>query len=278
MERIKADLHVHSNVSDCSMDRHEILELAVREEITHLSFTEHDTTLKSEECEELERQYGICLIKGIEISAFDFQTGKKAHILGYDYQTTQHIENLCKPILLRRHENCIKQIEILNTLGYQIRVEDVLPFAPYGTIYKQHILDYLVQSGQSETLFGKVYQEIFKNQGPCDFDITYVAAEDAVSAIIKDGGVAVLAHPMQQENLNLVLSLVKKGLQGLEYDHVSVANNPMAKTQIMDCARINDLHLTGGSDFHGRYESVHTSLGSCLAEEKIVKKLSKSSK
>ncbi len=270
MDKIKADLHVHSNVSDCSLPRHEILELAKEVGITHLSFTEHDTTLKSDECQVLQEQYGIKLIKGIEISAFDFHTGKKAHILGYDYKSTHNIESLCKPILERRHANCIKQITILKELGYKIDVEDILPFTSEGIIYKQHILDFLLQTEQSEELFGKVYKEIFKNRGPCDFDITYVAAQEAVSAITKDGGIAVLAHPMQQNNLELVPNLAKEGLKGLEYNHASIKADENDRKKIAECARRYDLYLSGGSDFHGRYESVISPLGSYISENEIV--------
>lgn len=267
---MKADLHVHSQLSDCSESRDTILKKAVEMQLTHLAFTEHDTTMNSDECEELGKQYGITLIKGIEISAFDFETKKKAHILGYRYQTTNHIEALCKPILERRHENCIKQIRILKELGYQIEVEDIFPLAPGGIIYKQHILDYLMQTGQSETMFGKIYKEIFKQGGPCDFDITYVSAKDAVRAITADGGVAVLAHPLQQDNLGMVESLVAEGLKGLEYQHVSAKNRI---EEVAECAKEYGLLLSGGSDYHGRYESVSAPLGSFLSTEAFVEQI-----
>lgn len=39
-----ADLHVHTNVSDCSMSAENILKKAKKSGITHIAFTDHDTT------------------------------------------------------------------------------------------------------------------------------------------------------------------------------------------------------------------------------------------
>ena len=39
-----ADLHVHTTVSDCSEDVSVILNMAKETGITHIAFTDHDTT------------------------------------------------------------------------------------------------------------------------------------------------------------------------------------------------------------------------------------------
>lgn len=75
----------------------------------------------------------------------------------------------------KRHNNCLKQIALLNELGYKVPAAEVAKLAG-RTIYKQHILDYLLQSGQSELSLADIYQHIFKNGGPCDFDIVYPAS------------------------------------------------------------------------------------------------------
>lgn len=259
-----ADLHVHSNVSDCSMSPDEILKIASEKGITHLVFTDHDTTEKAMECVKLAANYGIHAVTGVEMSAFDNKRKKKVHILGYGYTKTKYIEQIGSETLRKRNENCLKQIEILNSLGYDVPVEQVKKLAG-RCIYKQHIFDYLVRSGQTDRLFGEIYRNVFKNQGPCDFDIQYPEAEDVVRAVRADGGQPVLAHPGQQNNFYLIHRLVDAGLEGIEYNHPS--HSETDKKKVKEFAASYGLYMTGGSDFHGRYENTVSELGSFPAHE-----------
>lgn len=236
--------------------------------ITHMAFTEHDSTIESEQLEELGAAYGIQLFKGIEISAFDKGLGKKVHVLGYQYATTHSLEALCTLVRIRRHNNCLKQIGILKTLGYAIEIEDVMPYAPSGILYKQHIMAWLFQTGQTDGIFGDVYTNIFKNGGPCEFDIAYVSAHDAVKAIVADGGVAVLAHGGQQENFALIPELVDCGLKGLELYHPS--HSEEHRGILRQYAKEFDLFLSGGTDYHGTFEKCAVPLDTHLAQEDFV--------
>lgn len=257
---MKADLHVHSTLSDGSLSRREILEEARKRGITHIAFTEHDKIFSEEISAE-----GIEIISGVEISAWDPKTGRKAHVLGYGCRRRGAVKALAGPVLAKRHENCLKQIDVLKKLGYRVAAEDVLPYAAGGVIYKQHILRYLVDSGQSPELFGSIYSDIFKSGGPCDFDIQYADVRDAVQAICDDGGFAVLAHPGQQQNLDLVPELASLGLSGIELFHL--ANDEETQREVRRLAARFRLFCTGGSDFHGEYEKIKSPLGGFTAPE-----------
>ena len=247
----KADLHIHTSVSDCSQHAEEVLQLAQKEGVTHLAFTDHDTTQKAGEHVALAKTYGIRAVPAVELSAFYKKSGKKVHILGYGYTDVSPIEKLGQKTLQKRNENCRKQIEILQKLGYRMDLDAIQRLAN-GCIYKQHILDYLVKTGQSEAVFGKVYWDIFKNGGPCDFDIAYPEAVDAVQAIVEAKGVAVLAHPGQQDNFEVLPELVEAGLKGIERNHP--ANSIQVREKIDMLCQKYALFYTGGSDYHGRYE------------------------
>src|SRR5574337_304948 len=82
--RMKADLHVHSTYSDGS----DSIEMVMREEqlngVTHLSFVDHDKKAGLLEAQRLGEHYGIEVIPGIEISAYDVKRDLKVHILGYN--------------------------------------------------------------------------------------------------------------------------------------------------------------------------------------------------
>lgn len=252
------DLHVHTSVSDCSMTAEEILRLAVKKGITHIAFTDHDTTVKAKEHAALAARYGICAVPAIEISAYDHEKGKKVHILGYGYRSNYHIRKLVDETLKRRDGNCRKQIAILHKLGYSMDLGKIEKLSD-TSLYKQHILSYLVMTGQEKELFGEVYRNIFKNGGPCDFDIRYPSAVDAVKAVKADGGCAVLAHPGQQQNFYLVPALVRAGLNGIERNHPANSRHDREKTDQL--CREYGLFATGGSDFHGSYGMERVGLG-----------------
>ena len=259
-----ADLHVHSSVSDCSMDAESILKEAKNAGVTHLAFTDHDTTDLAQEHVDLAARYGICAVTGVEMSAYDYKEDRKVHILGYAYTKTKYIEQIGPETLKKRTGTCLKQIGILNELGYHVPTEEVKKLAG-KCIYKQHILDSLVRTGQSETLFGDIYQNVFKNGGPCDFDIRYPDAEDCVRAIKADGGFAVLAHPGQMGNYGAIHRLAEAGLDGIECNHPS--HSASDRKRVEEFAKSESLFLTGGSDFHGRYERIRSSLGQYPAPE-----------
>lgn len=262
---MRADLHVHSVYSDGSMSFRDILSEAKRLRIGCLAFADHDCTARGKEAEALGQEYGIRVIPAVELSACDPSTGRKVHILGYGFKKTEPIEDVCGPVLKRRHENCLRQIEILRKMGYEIEPERVMKYAVGGTIYKQHILKYLFDSGQSRALFGEVYRTVFKNGGPCDFDIEYAEAIEAVRAVREAGGLPVLAHPGQQQNFDLVAELAAEGLAGIERNHP--ANTRRHRELISELAQSYGLFCTGGSDFHGEYEARPSGLGCCTAPE-----------
>ena len=167
------------------------------------------------------------------------------------------------PTLEARHANSLRQIEILNRHGYGIDA-DRLHRADGKYIYKQHIMDDLVQREKAPEMFGTFYQTVFKHGGICDFDIRYPSPLEALRAIKDAGGLAVLAHSGQQQNFCIIPELAKQGLDGPELNHH--ANHAKDHTIIRRYAEEYGLFLTGGSDFHGRYEGVSVDVGDYLAE------------
>lgn len=260
----KADLNVHSTISDSNYTIDEVIEIAKDIGITHMAFTEYNTTKGSEYAVKRGKLKDIKIIPGIKISAYDKCIGKMVYILGYNYKSSDNIVKLCNPMLERRNQNSIKQIKTLQGLGYNIKV-DIIKELAGSFIFKQHILYYLYKTGQTNRIFGDVYEKIFSNRGVCDFDIEYVSPIDAVKAIVKDNGCAVLAHPGREKNLSIVFSLIEAGLSGIEINHYG--NSQSDKREIELVCKTNNLFMTGGSDFHGDYDVNFSKLGSELAHE-----------
>jgi predicted metal-dependent phosphoesterase TrpH len=184
--------------------------------------------------------------------------------LGYHIQKPDMITALTGPLLEARNKNSEKQADILIRLGYKIDV-DKLKRADGKVLYKQHIMDWLVSTGQAPDMFGDFYKKIFKNGGPCAIDIEYIDVFDAVKTVKEAGGLAVLAHPGQQKNFRLIPELVKYGLDGLELNHYT--HGETDRKTIRETAAQYGLFLTGGSDYHGKYEPQTFGIGDFLSEE-----------
>lgn len=258
---MRADLHIHSTISDGSDTIEQITEMAKKQGLDAIAITDHDTMAH---IPLIPQVTGLLVIGGVEISAAYRATNTRTHILGYGIRRPEIITALTTSQLEARNHNSERQATILMRLGYKIDM-DQLSRADGKYLYKQHIMDWLVTTKQAPDMFGSFYQKIFKNGGVCAFDIDYIDTPEAISAIKAAGGLAVLAHPGQQKNFGLIPKLVELGLDGLELNHHT--HCPEDRETIREYARQYGLFLTGGSDHHGKYEPQPFGVGDFLSDE-----------
>ncbi|WP_315065615.1 PHP domain-containing protein [uncultured Clostridium sp.] len=252
---MRADFHVHTDISDGSLGLRETIQVAKENGVTHMAITNHDTVKGLKEAVKEGDRKGIIIIPGIEISAYDFVNKKKVHILGYNFELEgKNIRKLCDPILERRNENSIRQIDILKINGYKINTQNILRKSVNSeVIYKQHIMAELIEKGYTDEIYSDLYKKLFKKGGICSGDIEYVDVFEAVKAIKADNGIAVLAHPGQLDSYGIIDELVAQGLDGIELNHMDHTEEDV--TKIKEYSDKYGLILTGGSDFHGEYGS-----------------------
>ncbi len=264
---LKVDLHIHSNISDGSDSIENIIAMAQKNGVDVIAITDHDTLSHQRK---IPAHNPVGVMAGIEISAIDPTTKIKAHILGYHIENVGLVESVTTPILEKRHLNSLKQVEVLKKKGYLIEV-DTLAKADGKYIYKQHIMEQMVKTGQASNMFGEFYKNTFKEGGICDFDIEYLNVFDAVKVITEAGGKAVLAHSGQQQNFYLIEKLIPLGLVGLEYNHPE--NSQLDKEIILEYSKKYNLFLTGGSDYHGKNDKIPHQIGSFISHESGVSEL-----
>jgi len=260
------DLHCHSSYSDGSLSVKDVIKRAAERGLTAVSLTDHDTVAGTQEALHWGRIYGITVIPGIEISAFDFTRNRRIHLLGYNYSPApRHIEALCTPLIKARHENTVKKIEILEKAGYPISLEEVRAVAGEApALYKQHIMQLFLQKGLTNRIYSELYEELFHKGGICGEDIRYIDVFDAIEGVIQDGGFPVLAHPGYKHVYDLIPAMVRKGLKGIELHHE--LNTLEDRVQIKALASTYSLVMTGGSDCHGIFGSDHK-IGDIIAPE-----------
>ncbi|WP_289142863.1 PHP domain-containing protein [uncultured Brevibacillus sp.] len=264
---MKVDLHCHTNISDCSMSFDQVVEQALAAHVTHLAITNHDTTKSLEDMVGKGKAKGIDVIPGIEVSAYDFLRKTRVHILGY-YIEPGHpaIDDVCAPLIEKRHLASAMMVERLVEAGYNISWEQVTQFAEGGTgVYKQHIMHALITNGYTTSFYGDLYKKLFsrgqnrEQPGIAYIPLEYVEAKVAIHAIRQAGGVPVLAHPGQYGNFEVVPELVESGLEGIEVWHPH--HGPEAEARATELAVKYDLVMTGGTDFHGLYGDREVVLG-----------------
>lgn len=265
---MKADLHMHSTVSDGSDTIAELINSAKENSLDAIAITDHDTLSHLRQIPA--NTVGIRVTGGVELSAVHRETGIKAHVLGYRIEKPEIVMSLTTPMLEARNRRSEEQAEILTEAGFEIDLTQIQR-ADGKYLYKQQIMDWLYKTGQVSELFGSFYKATFKNGGICDFDIEYIDVFDAVRAIKESDGLAVLAHAGQQQNFWLIPELVALGLDGLELNHYS--NSAEDKKILRDLADRYGLFLTGGSDYHGRFGRESFGVGDILSEESGVKEV-----
>ncbi len=255
---MRLDLHLHSTFSDGADSLEVLFEMAKQNGLTHISIVDHDTTRHVKYAIRLGEQYGIKCIPGIEISAYDFKRNRKVHLLGYDFHdNTPHIDALCKPLLERRHQHSLWQLEKIQEVGFNLNLDMAMNYVlDGGVLYKQHIMNALIDAPYNSIEYQTLYRNLFKGDGVAAGDIIYIDAFKAVEAIRADGGYAVIAHPGQLDSFDIIEELVPYGLSGVEEIHPDHTLEQVRR--IVNIANTYELFTTGGSDFHGRYGAVLT--------------------
>lgn len=266
---MKSDLHVHSNYSDGADSVETVIKRASANGVTQISFVDHDTVDGLPEVRMIGEKYGMEIIPGIEMSAYDFKRDRKVHILGYNYDPeAPHITSVCWQVLKRRQAHSLWQIEQIKEAGFALDAEEVVKLAkPGGTVYKQHIMSYLTEAPYSSPEYKQIYQTLFKGDGAASGDIHYMDAFDAVKAIVEDGGLAVIAHPGQLDSYELIRELIEAGLSGIERNHPDHTIEDHHKVEAL--AKEYHLLMTGGTDYHGAFgEAVEP--GEVLSQEYFI--------
>lgn len=260
------DLHVHSNVSDGTLFPREIVTLAAKKGLKAIALTDHDTVLGVQEAidaaAELKRK-GIQLdvIPGIELSAS--YHGQDIHILGLyvDYKNFEFLHTLDE-VMKEREERNIKMCKNLQSAGIDITIDALREENKDTVITRAHFARFLKDHGYCKTT-EDAFKHFLDSSGPYYVSRNYMNPVEAIQLILCAKGIPVLAHPLlyklpPEELSSLISQLKKAGLVGIETFYSS--NIGCDESNVRKLARIHNLVMTGGSDFHGTNKP-HIDLG-----------------
>lgn len=270
---MKADLHCHTRLSDGTLGIDDLIVLAKNSGVTTLAITDHDCIAGVVRGELIGQRYGVTVIPAVEFSATDSKRNSKAHILCYLPDKPERLEGLCKSnSLIRKRAG---QMMVLKTAKkFPVAPEFITKCCQGSTnIYKQHIMQALMESGYTTSIFGDLYKMLFTKESRMNvlMECKYPEPKEIIDAIHEAGGIAVLAHPGFYNNFELFEELIPEGLDGVEVWHPE--NTPEQQEQLIKTAKKNGLVMTGGSDFHGAYNAYPIRLGDYGPDEESLNQL-----
>ena len=243
---------MHSTGSDGQYRPAELVSLAKENGLKAIAITDHDSISGLKEAQAEGEKLGVTVIPGIEMSAIEYPT---LHILGYGFDIADpELNRAFYNLEAGRQERKRRIMAFLKEKGVVFPVSEVDEMAGSGTVGRPHFARVMLKRGICKT-----WEEVFDTyldttefHEKVDFQKPPVCA--CINLIKNAGGKVSLAHPYQigisnDELEKLVCSLKEQGLDAIECYH-------SGHTQEMtvfysQLAKKYDLHVSGGSDFHG---------------------------
>ncbi|HCO38237.1 MAG TPA: PHP domain-containing protein, partial [Ruminococcaceae bacterium] len=177
-----ADLHCHTKLSDGSVGIEDIIVIAQKSGIDTIAITDHDCIAGTVRGQVIGKRYGVTVIPGVELSAFDFEAGKKVHILSYLADAPARLESICKKTSVARKR--AGQIMMLKVAArFPITSEFIVSHASGSTnLYKQHIMHALMDAGYTDKIFGNLYNTLFSEDSESNVlaPTKYPTVEDVI--------------------------------------------------------------------------------------------------
>ena len=254
-----ADLHCHTKLSDGSVGIEDLIVIAQKSGIDTLAITDHDCLAGVVRGQVIGKRYGINIVSGVEISAFDEIAGKKVHIISYLADAPDRLERICKKTSVARKR--AGQIMMLKVAArFPVTSEFIISHASGSTnLYKQHIMHALMDAGYTDEIFGDLYYQL------------YPSVKEVIDEIHGAGGIAVLAHPGKFNNRDEIEDYVELGLDGVEV--WSPENSDELTEELIALCKKKKLLQTGGSDFHGTYGRQSVTVGAYSTPQEHLDKL-----
>jgi predicted metal-dependent phosphoesterase TrpH len=253
---LKIDLHTHTNYSDGVFSPVELVKKAHQRGLDIISITDHDSINGINEAIVCAKDLGIEIITGMEIST-DIDD-KEIHLLAYFIDIDN--EELLKYLSFFRDERMHRAkriVQKLRKLGLQISMDDVVAHAQNCAIGRPHIAYAMIELGLIKN-YNEAFEKYIGDYGPAFERKIHVSPQSALKLISDANGLSFIAHPGYMKE-NLLLSLIKAGIDGIECIHPSHSENQIQFYRGI----VNQYCLleSGGSDYHGGKKLDEENLG-----------------
>jgi 3',5'-nucleoside bisphosphate phosphatase len=268
---VKVDLHVHSTASDGRHSPEEVVRMAAQLGLAAISITDHDSVDGVAPALRAARNHpGLQVIPGVECST-DVPHGE-VHVLGY-FIDAANPELVIRLAAFRnsRKVRAQKMIAKLATMGVQIEWKRVEEIAGAGSVGRPHIAQAMHEKGCVPSV-KEAFNRYIGREGPAYVEREKMTPDEVVELLTRVGGLAVLAHPADIEDLDHLLPRLQRlGLAGIEAYYKDYP--PHTTAYLASLAHKHGLIATGGSDYHGIDNLNETPLGGVAIPSECVDRL-----
>ncbi|HAF94510.1 MAG: hypothetical protein A2X34_04070 [Elusimicrobia bacterium GWC2_51_8] len=239
------NLHNHSTHSDGTLEPGALAREAARAGIKYFSLTDHDTVGGWAEIEPALKDAGINYCRGVELTT-NFHDN--LHILGYgvDILNPEFLSGMAG-YRQKRLERLKKIVGLLRAQGLDVNFEE-LPADAGRTVGRPHIAELLKKKGIVKSR-KQGFQQYIASGRPAYVPPSGPEVEDAIRAVKKAGGLAVLAHPGVVKDVLDLPRWKDAGLDGIEAFYPAHTN--VFTRELVTLAARYGLLVTAGVDFHG---------------------------
>ena len=246
------DLHAHSVFSDGTFTPTELIEEGVKQGLSALALTDHNTTEGLPEFFAAAAGKDVLAVAGVEISS-EYK-GKELHILGLCLPETAYpaVTEFVEQYNRRKAKNNEELIARLNAAGYQVNLDEIKKQTPNGHVNRAHIAAELMKKGYVSSV-QEGFQKFLTEGKGYYIPPKRLTSFETISFLRDIGAKPVLAHPflsLTEEEIPVFVQEAKKyGLVGMETLYSKYSDETTAKA--IAIAAKYGLKQSGGSDFHG---------------------------
>jgi predicted metal-dependent phosphoesterase TrpH len=242
----RADMHVHTTMSDGTYTPAQVVEIASRVGLSAVAITDHDALAGAERARSA-ASVNLEVISGVEVTAED--AGREVHLLGYfvsadDPELSQSLCRLRDGRRQRYHEIA----ERLRGCGASIDNEALRAADTGGSLGRRTLANLLYAGGKVGSV-REAFDRYLADGGPADVPKQRLPLDEAIALVRGAGGVSSLAHPPPTMTLRDLTVLRDRGLKAVEADYPT--HRPARSRELRDWAAALGLAVTGGSDCHG---------------------------
>jgi len=246
---MKADLHIHTILSDGRFSAKEVIDEAVKKEIDIISITDHDLCANVFDHKRYAEEVGIKLIPGIELSTV--YNNKPVHLLGYftdDSYKNKEMTDYYKKIKFGRENRTRKFIKNLKDYyNIEITYEEVKSMSN-GIIARPHIAK-TIANKYPEYNFNYVFKNFINDDNKAYLPSCEIGVSEGIELLKRNNCIVVLAHPV------LLKETIKHNvLNEFVYDGIEakyLLNSELDELYFKNYAKKRCMIITAGSDFHG---------------------------
>ena len=262
-QKIYADLHIHTNISDGLLSPEEVIQICEGLGLSIIAITDHDAIGGIKTAKQSSKSVEV--IPAVELSA---NIGSlDIHILAYfiDYnngELVDYLTDFCR----HRMTRIFKMSEKLAKAGIRLDLDEIVKMAGSEALGRPHIARALLKYGHVHS----IKEAFIKYLGcHCPYYVPKkeIHPERLIQMIKKWQGIPVIAHPGILNDENLIQQLINYGAKGIEVWHPE--HNSSQERRFYEIAERNNLLMTGGSDYHG-FPGTYNQLGQPGCGEKEI--------